>query len=39
MDMKEIIESEFGLIVHHVIVLGQGLDSIAYLVNGEYIYV
>ena len=38
MDMKEIIESEFGLIVHNIIVLGQGLDSIAYLVNDEYIF-
>lgn len=28
MDIKEIIESEFGLIVHHVIVLGQGQDGI-----------
>lgn len=38
MDIKEIIESEFGLIVHDIIVLGQGLDSIAYLVNNEYIF-
>ncbi|MBD5144439.1 MAG: phosphotransferase [Ruminococcus sp.] len=38
MDIKEIIESEFGLIVHHIIALGQGLDSIAYLVNNEYIF-
>ena len=37
MDMKEIIEHEFGLAVHNIVVLGQGLDSIAYLVNKEYI--
>ncbi len=36
--MKEIIESEFGLIAHNIVVLGQGLDSIAYLVNNEYIF-
>lgn len=38
MDIKEIIECEFGFIVHNIFVLGQGLDSIAYLVNGEYIF-
>lgn len=38
MDMKEIIESEFDLMVHDIFVLGQGLDSIAYLVNYEYIF-
>ena len=38
MNIKDIIESEFGLIVHNVIILGQGLDSIAYLVNNEYIF-
>lgn len=38
MDIKEIIENEFGLIVHNVIVLGQGFDSIAYFVNDEYIF-
>lgn len=38
MDIKEIIESEFGLTVHDIFVLGQGLDSIAYLVNYEYIF-
>lgn len=38
MDIKDIIESEFGLIIHNIIVLGQGLDSIAYLVNNEYIF-
>ncbi|MDE7293364.1 MAG: aminoglycoside phosphotransferase family protein [Oscillospiraceae bacterium] len=38
MDIKEIIESEFDLSVHHITVLGQGLDSIAYLVNNEYIF-
>ncbi len=27
MDIKEIIESEFGLIVHDIFVLGQGLDK------------
>ena len=37
MDIKEIIECEFGLIVHDIFVLGQGLDSIAYLVNDEYL--
>ena len=38
MDIKEIIESEFGLIVHDIFILGQGLDSIAYLINNEYIF-
>ena len=38
MDMKEIIESEFGLIVHDIFVLGQGFDSVAYLVNYEYVF-
>ncbi len=38
MDIKEIIENQFNLIVHNIIVLGQGLDSIAYLVNNEYIF-
>ena len=38
MDIKEIIKSEFGLIVNDFFVLGQGLDSIAYLVNDEYIF-
>lgn len=38
MEMKEVIESEFGLIIHDIFVLGQGLDSIAYLVNDEYIF-
>ena len=38
MDIKEIIESEFGLTVHDIFVVGQGLDSIAYLVNYEYIF-
>ena len=38
MDMKEIIESEFSVMVHDIFVLGQGLDSSAYLVNHEYIF-
>ncbi|MCH5349392.1 MAG: aminoglycoside phosphotransferase family protein [Oscillospiraceae bacterium] len=38
MDIKEIIENEFSLIVNDIFVLGQGLDSIAYLVNHEYIF-
>lgn len=38
MDIKEILEREFGLMVYDVFVLGQGLDSIAYLVNYEYIF-
>lgn len=38
MDIKDIIEKEFGLMVHSVIILGEGLDSIAYLVNNEYIF-
>lgn len=36
--IKEIIESEFGLKLYSIIVLGQGLDSIAYLVNKEYVF-
>lgn len=38
MDIREIIEREFGLIVHNIAALGQGLDSTAYLVNNEYIF-
>lgn len=38
MDIKDIIEKEFGLIIQSVIILGQGHDSIAYLVNNEYIF-
>lgn len=38
MDVKEIIENEFGLIDHDMIVLGRGHDSIAFLVNNEYIF-
>ena len=38
MDIREIIEREFDLTVHNIFVLGQGLDSIAYLVNYEYIF-
>lgn len=38
MNMKDIIEKEFGLIVHNIIILGEGYDSIAYLVNNEYIF-
>lgn len=37
MDMKGIIEKEFDLTVKSVIVIGEGLDSIAYIVNNEYI--
>ncbi len=38
MDIKGIIESEFGFKVKNIVALGQGLDSIAYLVNEEYIF-
>lgn len=38
MDIKEIIENEFGLIVHDIFVLGEGFDSVAYHVNCEYIF-
>lgn len=38
MDIKEIIKREFGLIVNNIFIIGQGLDSIAYLVNDEYIF-
>ena len=38
MDIKEIIEKEFGLIVNDIKVLGEGLDSVAYLVNNDYIF-
>ena len=38
MDIKKIIENEFNLTVHNITVLGQGLDSIACLVNNEYIF-
>ena len=37
MDIKNIIENEFHLTVDSISILGQGLDSIAYLVNNEYI--
>ena len=38
MDIKEIIENEFGLIVNDIRILGEGLDSVAYLVNNDYIF-
>ena len=38
MEIREIIESKFGLRVTDIVVLGQGLDSVAYLVNGEYVF-
>lgn len=38
MDIKEIIENEFGINVTDISILGQGLDSIAYRVNNEYIF-
>ncbi len=38
MDIKKIIESEFGITIFNIEVLGQGLDSIAYSVNDEYIF-
>lgn len=38
MDIKEIIEKEFGLIISDIKVLGEGLDSVAYLVNKDYIF-
>ena len=38
MDIKEIIERKFGFAVHDLTVLGQGLDSVAYLVNNEYVF-
>ena len=38
MDIKDIIEKEFGLIVNYIKVLGEGLDSVAYLVNNDYIF-
>ena len=38
MKINEIIENEFGLKVESISILGEGLDSIAYLVNNEYIF-
>lgn len=38
MDIKEIIEKEFGLSVNSIKILGEGLDSIAYIVNNDYIF-
>ena len=38
MDIKKIIEKEFGLVVNNIKVLGEGLDSVAYLVNNDYIF-
>ena len=38
MDIKDIIKSEFGFAVYDLTVLGQGLDSVAYLVNNEYVF-
>ena len=38
MDIKEIIEKEFGLIISDIKVLGEGLDSVAYHVNKDYIF-
>lgn len=38
MNIKEIIEKEFGLSVNSIKILGEGLDSIAYIVNNDYIF-
>lgn len=38
MDIKKIIEKNFSINVNDIFVLGQGYDSIAYLVNHEYIF-
>ena len=38
MVIKEIIEKEFGLIISDIKVLDEGLDSVAYLVNNDYIF-
>ena len=38
MDIKDIIERGFGLTVSDISVIGQGLDSIAYLADHEYIF-
>ena len=38
MDIKKIIEGIFNFPVHDLTVLGQGLDSVAYLVNNEYVF-
>ena len=38
MDIKEIIERKFDFPVHDLTVMGQGLDSVAYLVNNEYVF-
>lgn len=38
MDIKNIIEVEFNFPVHSLTTLGQGLDSVAYLVNNEYVF-
>lgn len=38
MNIKQIIEQKFALTIRDISVLGQGLDSIAYRVNNEYIF-
>ena len=38
MNVDEIIEKIFGLEVNSIKVLGEGLDSVAYLVNNYYIF-
>lgn len=38
MGIKDIIESQFGLAVQQIHTLGQGMDSVAYLVNHLYIF-
>ncbi len=38
MNIKEIIKNEFGITIFNIEILGQGLDSIAYRVNDEYIF-
>ena len=38
MNIEEIIEKEFGLVVNNIKMLGEGLDSVAYLVNNDYIF-
>ncbi len=38
MNINKIIENEFGLKVESISTLGEGLDSVAFLVNNEYIF-
>ena len=38
MDIKNILEKKFNIEINSLDLIGEGYDSKAYLVNGEYIF-